>query len=101
MEEEKYKIEAIQKIDQYIKNERHSQIDHAIASGMYAILATISTVYGIPGIGVAFGGLFATISIAQLVHGVSLNNHIVELEKIKNEIMTENLVNDEINERVK
>lgn len=98
MEEERYKIEGVKKINDDITDVKRSRIDHAVASAMYAAFATASLVYGIDGANILFGGILGTLAIREMCNGIKLNGQISELKRIRDEITNENDLN---NERVK
>ena len=105
MEENRYKIEKIEKLNKDINRKKYTTIIHAITSASYALYAVWLSIYSMSlssAIGISFGGLFGTLSIIELINGTKKRKEMIELSKIKDELMNDNnSYEEEVNWRSK
>ncbi len=97
MEENKYKIENIQKINNDISEQKKAKIKHTANCAAYAIVtAYLSTLSIISqnivstAIGLSFGGVVATLSVLEMINVNKRKKMLNDLIEVRDKLVKEN-----------
>ncbi len=98
MEENRYKIEKIEKLNKDITQKKYTAVVHAITSAVYALNAVWISHYATTSSGalaITIGGVFGTLSIIELIGTKNRKKEMDELIQMKNELVEDEIISNE------